>query len=70
MRILMVASTDEELNAILNRVGFNDRLISYWFIKTKPADFLDEYTRTGTYDFNGRKQDGNKKPRVPLNEPR
>lgn len=70
MRILMVASTDEELNAILNQVGFNDRLISYWFIKSKPADFLDTYVRTGTYDSKGKKQNGNQKQRVQLAEPR
>lgn len=69
MKVLMVAATDVRLNGILNEVGFNDRLISYWFIKSKPAGFLDEYTSTGTYQTKGR-QHGNQKQRVKLAEPR
>lgn len=58
MKILMVASNDFELNEILNRVGFNDRLISYWFIRSAGSDFLHEYSTTGNYT---RKDEGNGK---------
>ena len=62
VRILMVASTDEELNAILNRVGFNDRLLSYWFIKHQPPGSLQEYASTG--NFTKGEGRGRKKKRV------
>lgn len=66
MRILMVASADEELNRILNEVGFNDRLISFWFIRNKQT-FLEEYSRTGTYT-SPTKESRNGKKRVKLNQ--
>lgn len=66
MKVLMVAATDVRLNGILNEVGFNDRLISFWFIRNKQT-FLEEYSRTGTYT-SPTKESRNGKKRVKLNQ--
>jgi hypothetical protein len=69
MKILMVASAnlDDKMNDILTHHGLNDRLFSYWYVKSHPQDFLRQvvdhgiFKRTG--ESNGKKASKGAQPR-------
>lgn len=47
MKIVFATSPTREGNEVLNAVGAEDRLLSYWYLKSLPPGFLAEYVKNG-----------------------
>jgi hypothetical protein len=47
MKIVFATNTTRQASEILNKVGAEDRLLSYWYLKTCPPNFLAEYVKNG-----------------------
>lgn len=47
MKIVFATNTTRQANEVLNAVGAEDRLLSYWYLKGQPPEFLAEYVVNG-----------------------
>lgn len=47
MKIVFATNTTRQANEVLNAVGAEDRLLSYWYLKGQSPEFLAEYVVNG-----------------------
>lgn len=58
MKIYLATWLEDNQGLTLTEQGSNRRLLSYYFLKDAPADFMEKYSQTGRYGkgavWNGR----------------
>ncbi len=55
MRIYLATWLEDNQGTTLTDVGSDKRLLSYYFVKEAPPDFIDRYAEKGTYPLKGGK---------------
>ena len=68
MKIVFATNTTRQANQVLNDVGADVRLLSYWYLKTLPPTFLRDYVANGLGPEPKEKANGGKKKRVKLEQ--
>jgi hypothetical protein len=49
MKIYLATWLEDNQGITLTNVGYNRRLLSYYFIREAAPDFLNQYSKTGVY---------------------
>ena len=63
MVIYLATWLEDNQGQTLTKMKCKHRLLSYYFVKDGPKDFLDEYAETGIYTLKGDKNGKDQKAR-------